>query len=447
MHEYRTINSPSDGWRSAKAQVIIVGLLAFCGPGLFNALNGLGGVGSSDPTVAAVANGCLYFTFAASSYFAGAAFNLFGPKPLFFFGGLSYAVYAVCVYFTPQCRILAVLGGVILGLGAGVFWAAQGSLMMAYATPQSRGWLIALFWIIFNLGGVVGGLLQFALNYDNQSASASPVSYFAFVGAMLIGALVAPCVLAPPASVVREDGSSVSFEQTTSPWEELSAALQAVSDPFIKRNLLFFLASNWFYTYNFSGFNASQFNMRTRGLNSALFWGAQMLAAWVFGTVLDAPVPPPERARKGALMVVTGLVLSLGLALWINFHSTCGGGAGWDKGHPCELDYLRNAPGAEFPMVVYMLLGAVDAIYQNFAYWLMSMAAGSDVRKTVMYSAVYKGTQSLGAGIAWFLDYSPAVSYRLQGVITLSLTLVACVPLPSTFALLEPDKAPKVFSA
>mmetsp|Transcript_105181 Transcript_105181/g.327919 ORF Transcript_105181/g.327919 Transcript_105181/m.327919 type:complete len:449 (-) Transcript_105181:101-1447(-) len=444
MAEYAQIDGVPAGWRSARVQLTIVGLLAFCGPGLFNALNGLGSVGSSDPTVAAVANGCLYCTFAASSYFAGAAFNLFGPKPLFLLGGLAYAVYAVCVYFTPLYRGLAVAGGVILGLGAGLFWAAQGSLMMAYATPQSRGGLIALFWIIFNLGGVVGGLLQFALNYDNPGANASPVSYFAFVVAMLTGALISPCILAPPASVVREDGSAVSFEQAASPWEELSAALQAVGDPFVRRSLLFFLASNWFYTYNFSGFNASQFNMRTRGLNSALFWGAQMLAAWLFGAVLDAPVPPLERARKGAALVTLGLVISLGSALWINLKSSCNGGRGWDKGHPCELDYLRDSSGALLPMAVYVLLGAVDAIYQNFAYWLMSMAAGSDVRKTVMYSAVYKGTQSLGAGMAWFLDYSPDVSYRLQGIITLILTLGACTPLPATFGLLEPEKAPRV---
>lgn len=50
-------------------------------------------------------------------------------------------------------------------------------------------------------------------------------------------------------------------------------------------NLLFYLASNWFYTYNFNGFNGHQFNIRTRGLNSAAFWAAQMWAAVRFGQV------------------------------------------------------------------------------------------------------------------------------------------------------------------
>ena len=64
------------------------------------------------------------------------------------------------------------------------------------------------------------------------------------------------------------------------------------------------------------------------------------------------------------------------------------------------------------PMLIFVLLGAADAAYQNFAYWLMSMAAGSDVRKTVMYASVYKGIQSLGAGAAWLIDLPDANSYR-----------------------------------
>eukprot|EP00930_Biecheleria_cincta_P050336 TRINITY_DN3549_c0_g1_i1.p1 TRINITY_DN3549_c0_g1~~TRINITY_DN3549_c0_g1_i1.p1 ORF type:complete len:134 (-),score=27.84 TRINITY_DN3549_c0_g1_i1:42-443(-) len=110
----------------AITQVLIVGLLAFAGPGLFNALNGLGNAGSSDATIAALANACLYCTFAIFGYFGGAFFNLFGPVPLLSCGGLTYAVYAICIYFSVQVRVLAIVGGVVLGMGAGLFWAAQG---------------------------------------------------------------------------------------------------------------------------------------------------------------------------------------------------------------------------------------------------------------------------------------------------------------------------------
>merc|ERR1712217_951570 len=118
--------------------------------------------------------------------------------------------------------------------------------------------------------------------------------------------------------------------------EEIQAAVQALGDPFIKRNLLFYFASNWFYTYNFNGFNGHQFNVRSRGLNSANFWCAQMVAAFGFGKVLDADAPARTRARNGIVLVALSLVVSLGLALHENRGGMCNAGTGWDKGRSCE---------------------------------------------------------------------------------------------------------------
>mmetsp|Transcript_36691 Transcript_36691/g.67272 ORF Transcript_36691/g.67272 Transcript_36691/m.67272 type:complete len:437 (-) Transcript_36691:47-1357(-) len=421
---------------SAAAQVATVGALAFCGPGLFNALNGLGNAGSDDATVSALANGCLYCTFAVCGYLGGAAFNLFGPLPLLSAGGLTYAVYAACIYFSAQYRILAVVGGVVLGVGAGLFWTAQGSLMMAYATPNSRGRLIAVFWMIFNLGGVMGGILQFGMNYQSKDSSANPVSYFAFVATMVLGAVSAPMLLASPSEVIRQDGSEVSFDKAESPSEEIRAAFHAFSDPFLRNNVLFYLASNWFYTYNFNGFNGHQFNVRTRGLNSAMFWLAQMIAAWLFAMVLDGGGPPRLRAAKGLLLVAAGAAVSLGLALYLGETSRCNGTHGWDKGHPCRLDYLDGS-GVILPMLAFLLLGASDAIYQSYAYWLMSTVAAGDGRRTVMYSAAYKGIQSLGAGVAWLIDLPVSFSYQAQGTLCFLLAVGACAPVMLTFRSLD----------
>eukprot|EP00933_Yihiella_yeosuensis_P026292 TRINITY_DN20400_c2_g1_i1.p1 TRINITY_DN20400_c2_g1~~TRINITY_DN20400_c2_g1_i1.p1 ORF type:complete len:314 (-),score=41.21 TRINITY_DN20400_c2_g1_i1:725-1564(-) len=251
---------------------------------------------------------------------------------------------------------------------------------------------------------------------------------------------MAPICLANPADVVREDGTDVVFQKAESPSDEIYAAVRALGDPFIKLNLLFYLASNWFYTYDFNGFNGSQFNVRTRGLNSASFWASQMLAAWIFGKLLDSEKPPQTRAWYGMLVVSVGLIVSLGLALRESSHSSCKP-FGWEKGRPCELDFKNNYPEVLQPMIIFILLGASDAIYQNYAYWLMSMAAGDDVQKTVMYSAVYKGVQSLGAGCAWLIDLPSTTSYQTQGTLCLLLTLGACVPVSKTFSALHCKKA------
>jgi len=425
----------SSTWSSARRQVIYIGLLAFCGPGMFNALNGLGNAGSDDATVAALSNSCLFFTFTVSGFLAPVAFNVLGPLSLFVLGGLTYAVYAACIFWSTSVSFLPIVGGIVLGVGAGIFWTAQSSLMTLYGTPYSRGTLIAIFWIIFNAGGVAGGLMQFGMNYHNEGGSANAASYFAFIVVMILGALAAPCLLAKPSTVMREDGTKVEFETSDSPLEELWAALSVINDPFVWYNALFWLASNWFYTYDFSGFNGHQFNVRTRGLNSALFWAGQMVAAWMFAFVLDSRSAPMTRARRGLLLVLFLLIVSLGGALYGNFTGSCTG-QGWDKDRPCSLDFKDDFQSAWLPMFINILLGASDAIYQNYALWLMSTVAQGSARKTVAYAGAYKGIQSLGAGCAWMLDLF-GVSYKTQGLITLVLAAGGCAPLLKALPMLR----------
>ena len=52
-------------------QVVMLGFVCFMCPGLFNALNGLGGGGQLDHTTSANANSALYATFAFFAFFAG----------------------------------------------------------------------------------------------------------------------------------------------------------------------------------------------------------------------------------------------------------------------------------------------------------------------------------------------------------------------------------------
>jgi hypothetical protein len=61
-----------------------------------------------------------------------------------------------------------IASGAILGIGAGLLWTAQGSLMLAYPTENNKGKFIAIFWTIFNLGGVVGATVSLGQNYDSS---------------------------------------------------------------------------------------------------------------------------------------------------------------------------------------------------------------------------------------------------------------------------------------
>lgn len=48
--------------------------------------------------------------------------------------------------------------------------------MLAYPTENNKGKFIAIFWSIFNVGGVVGAAVSLGQNYDS-SVSASPNLY------------------------------------------------------------------------------------------------------------------------------------------------------------------------------------------------------------------------------------------------------------------------------
>ena len=52
-------------------QVYFLGFVCFMGPGLFNALTGLGGGGMLNATTNSNANSALYATFAVAAFFAG----------------------------------------------------------------------------------------------------------------------------------------------------------------------------------------------------------------------------------------------------------------------------------------------------------------------------------------------------------------------------------------
>ncbi|KAG0327576.1 hypothetical protein BG004_002752, partial [Podila humilis] len=113
-------------WPSPMAQVIAVGLICFCCPGMFNALNSMGGGGQIDSDVDQNANVALYTMFALGGLFAGAIHNKLGPKWTIFLGTLTYVLYVGSYvvyneYKNSEYKTgwVVILCGAILGMGAG----------------------------------------------------------------------------------------------------------------------------------------------------------------------------------------------------------------------------------------------------------------------------------------------------------------------------------------
>jgi hypothetical protein len=152
-------------YASPKAQLLLVAFICFLCPGMFNALTGLGGGGQVDPGPQAKANTALYSTFAVVGFFSGSFANRLGVRLTLSFGGIGYCIYAASFlsYSHTQNEGFNVFAGAFLGVCAGLLWTAQGAIMMSYPLESKKGRYISWFWMIFNMGAVIGSLVSFPL--------------------------------------------------------------------------------------------------------------------------------------------------------------------------------------------------------------------------------------------------------------------------------------------
>lgn len=163
---------------SPKIQLLMISFVCFLCPGMFNALAGLGGGGTDDDSANSKTNTALYSTFAAVGFFAGTITNRLGLRLALSFGGIGYCVYSaafLCWNHTFNEGFI-IFAGALLGVCAGLLWCAQGAIMMSYPPEESKGRYISFFWIIFNLGAVLGSLVR-ELSFFSFSCSYPLLTY------------------------------------------------------------------------------------------------------------------------------------------------------------------------------------------------------------------------------------------------------------------------------
>lgn len=373
-------------------------------------------------------------------FFAGSFVNRLGIKATLSFGGIGYCIYAVALLASlhagPKINGFCYFAGALLGVCAGLLWTAQGTIMMSYPLESEKGRAFAWFWTIFNLGGVVGSLIPLGLNVNNpHGVGVQDGTYIAFIVLMFCGAVLA-LFLCNANNVIRSDGSKVVLMKNPS-WSSEFVGLYKtiISDPYILLLFPMFWSSNWFTTYQTNSVNGAFFNIRTRSLNSLLYWFSQMIGAIVFGNCLDIERFQRTTRAKASLVVLFALTF----AIW-------GGGYKWQTGFtrenlPATGDWTDK--GYLGPMFLYMFYGFYDAAWQCCVYWYVLLipihpyslfplplpppsthppapqnnhnhkltppprymgALTNNGRKMANYVGFYKGIQSAGAAVMWSLD-------------------------------------------
>lgn len=417
----------SEFWyASPKVQLLMVSMVCFLCPGMFNAIVGMGGGGQLSTLASDDANTALYSTFAVVGFFAGTFANRLGLKLTMSIGGLGYCIYAASflAYSHIQNLGFVIFAGAFLGVCAGLLWTGQGAIMMSYPPEKYKGRYISWFWTIFNLGAVIGALIPLGQNVNNQTGPVTDGTYAAFIVLMFLGAVLA-LFLCNADRVQREDGSRVILMKNPSWQTEILGLWDTLyQDPWIVLLFPMFFASNVFTTYQTNDMNAGMFNTRTRTLNNVLYWLCQIFGAVIFGYALDiSSIRRSLRAR-----IALGTLFALTFVIW-------GGGWAWQKQQPTReqtsagdfdgVDWTDGGRKYIGPMFLYMFYGFFDACWQTSIYWYVVLrlenssgtepatdrrrdrfmgSLSNNARKTANMAGFYKGIQSAGAAIFWRVD-------------------------------------------
>ncbi|KAG7450839.1 MFS general substrate transporter [Guyanagaster necrorhizus] len=373
-------------------QIVMLGFVCFMGPGLFNALNGLGAGGQVDSKTNSNANTALYSTFSFMGFFGGSVNNVLGPRLTLLIGSMGYSLYIgsyLAINIHSNAGGFVVAAGAILGICAGLLWTAQGSLMMAYPTETQKGKFIGIFWSIFNLGGVVGASVAAGRNWK---------STVGFLVLTLIGVFI-PMLMANPNKMIRSDGTKVMTPRHPSLKTEILGLLVTLkTDPMIILLFPMFFASNWFYTWQFSGFNGAIFDIRARGLNNVCYWISQIIGSVLIGLLLD------RKSISRRIRAYTGWTVLFLMVFVVHI---------W--GYFYQKQYTRESVAPETEkmdiydhgyagrVMFYIFCGILDAMWQTTSYWLMG-AMSNDPSKLAFFAGFYKSIQSAGAAGIWRAD-------------------------------------------
>ncbi|KAK3370891.1 hypothetical protein B0T24DRAFT_627323 [Lasiosphaeria ovina] len=275
--------------------------------------------------------------------------------------------------------------------------------MMSYPREHEKGRYISYFWIIFNLGAVIGGLVPLGQNINSKAGPVTDGTYIGFIVLMLLGALLA-LALSNATNVVRDDGSKVILMKNPSWKTEIMGLVETITQaPWVILLFPMFFASNTFYTYQLNIMNGAHFNTRTRALNSVLYYTSQIFGAIVFGYALDYGKARRSIRAKASLIALAALTFII-----------FGGGWAWQRkqdprevtsapGYAGLYDWTDGGEKYIGPMFLFMFYGFYDAAWQTCVYWYMGALSNSG-RKAANLTGFYKGIQSAGAAIFWRLD-------------------------------------------
>lgn len=144
-------------YRSPLFNIVVVGLISFTQPGIWNALNSentfpkismdvlialsdTGAGGQQSPYLVNGANSLTFGIMVFGCLIFSALANKFGLKSILIIGTLGYAPYSAALYVNNRygTEWFVLFGGATCGIAASALWASEGAIALGYPETKDR---------------------------------------------------------------------------------------------------------------------------------------------------------------------------------------------------------------------------------------------------------------------------------------------------------------------
>ncbi|CAG8333985.1 unnamed protein product [Penicillium salamii] len=383
-------------YRSCLLQIILVGLVAFCEPGIWTALNNLGAGGNAKPFLNNAANALTYGLMSIGCFLAGGVTNKITAKWTLFIGAAFYTPYAAGLYCNNRYgnEWFLLLGAALCGIGASLLWASEAAIAVGYPEEEKRGRYVGIWMCIRQMGPLVGGAISLALNVGTSEKG--KVTYTTYLGLVAISALGAPfaLLLSQPQDVIRSNGTKIPYMKKTSFAIEARAIWKQLSNKYMLLLIPVFLAGQFGSTYQ-GNYLTTYFTVRSRALASFLTAVVGAAANIITGLILDVKSVSRENRSKGVYIFVLIFVT----AAWT-----------WNAIVETKLSRMADPPTFDLgdgpffnsAFTVYMIFKFFYEVLQTYIYWLMAEIKGAqadgDIART---TGILRSWESIGSTIAY----------------------------------------------
>ncbi|GJN94059.1 hypothetical protein Rhopal_007123-T1 [Rhodotorula paludigena] len=386
-------------YRSTFFQILIVGIISLLAPGLWNGAQALGAGGALEPYLVNAGNSIVFALMGLGCILAPVLVNKLGVKTTLIGGTVGWSVYTAALYQNNRygTEWFVIFGAVICGASAGLYWASEGAILLAYPEPHKRARYLSMWLFFKNSGQIIAGAINLGTNIHRSTGG--KVNYKTLLSflALQVVAFPAAFLISPPGKVVRKDRSPIHVADQTGTVEQFRLLWKTCRTQKIGVLLPIFFSS-WFYWGYASTYLTLYFSVRARALASFLSAICGVAVTTLLGVFLDSQRwSLATRARVGGATVVTLFSAMLVWAVVVQKIYT--------DTNPGKLDWTSPQFGRGFGL--YILLNAFGNGVQNYLYWLCGVLAHEDGLQTATrYAGLLRGVESWGQCAAFGISSS-----------------------------------------